>query len=488
MTGESSVTQARTQPAAVVRQSIIGAVRTVVVVGGGISGIACALRLAETGVAVTLLETRKKLGGRATSFEDVRSGLVIDNCQHVAMGCCTNYLDLCRRLGVLDKIRWQDEIFWVEAGGRTSVLRRGMLPAPAHFTGSFVRAAFLTATEKLGVARAMRAIIRADRREFATITFGEWLGRHRQRSALIRKFWAPIVISACNLDPNQVAASVALHVFQEGFLEHRDAARVGVSAVPLVELYGAAETALRSAGGELRLGTSVEQVYADHVVTNDGRRIDADAVVCTVPPERATRLVRESVRATDSRFGPLGEVRHSPILGVHLTFDRSVLHMHSAVLVERDTQWLFRKDEAGTRVHAVISAADEWMALTEDEITRRVLRDIHACFPASRDAKVLSSRAVKEKFATYAPTPDVEARRPATLGPLGRRGVILAGDYVQTGWPATMEGAARSGYMAAAAVLDREPSALLAPSLQPSRLYRLLAGARSDALLRVALT
>ncbi len=430
-------------------------------------------------MSVTLLETRKKLGGRATSFEDVRTGLVIDNCQHVAMGCCTNYLDLCRRLDALDKIRWQKETYWVEAGGRTSVLRPGLLPAPAHFAWSFIRASFLSTREMHRITKAMCDIVGADRTEFAEITFGTWLERQRQSAAVVRKFWAPIVISACNLDPSEVSASVALHVFQEGFLAHRDAALVGVAAVPLVELYDAAEGALKSAGGELRLGCGVAKVFANHVMTTDGRRFDADAIVCAVPPERATRLAHDSLHSADPRFRQIAGIRHSPILGVHLTFDRPVLPLHSAVLVERDTQWLFRKDEAGARVHAVISAADSWLALTEDEITRRVLEDIHECFPPAREAKLLTSRPVKEKLATYAPTPDVEALRPPTLGPLGRRGVILAGDYVQTGWPATMEGATRSGYMAAAAILDRDPSELLAPSLKPAWLYRLLSPARA---------
>lgn len=445
--------------------------RTVIIVGGGIAGISCALRLADEGVRVTLLETRKKLGGRATSFQDSRTGLLIDNCQHVAMGCCTNYLDLCRRLGVHDKIRWLREVYWVEAGGRVSEIRPGLLPAPAHFSLSFLGASFLLAGEKCRVALGMNAALAAVRAHWIDATFSEWLAAHRQPESLIRKFWTPVVVSACNLPPERVCAATALHVFQEGFLAHRDAALVGVPTVPLVQLYDAAESAITSTGGTLRLGCGVETLWRDRVLTTAGDTLSADAVVCAVPPERAARIVAPELQHADERFERLARITHSPILGVHLTFDRPVLPLHSAVLVDRPTQWLFRKDDAGAHVHAVISAADEWMPLNEEEITRRVLADLHLCFPASRPATLISSRTVKEKLATFAATPEVESLRPAITGPSG---LVLAGDYIQTGWPATMEGAARSGALAAAAILGRDERDFLSPSLKPAALVRLL--------------
>lgn len=443
-----------------------------IIVGGGIAGITAAIHLAEAGVRVLLLETRKKLGGRATSFTDVRTGEVIDNCQHVAMRCCTNYLDLCRRLDVLDQIEWRKDVYWVEAGGRTSVIRPGLFPAPGHFTGSFLGIKFLTTAEKVALARAMLAVISTDRARERSRTFGQWLAEQRQPSSLISKFWSPVIVSACNLDVDRVCAASALHVFQEGFLAHRDAAMVGVSKVPLLELYDRAEEVIASAGGEMRLGDSVQSVREREVVTSDGRTLAADRVILSVPPERAARMVDPGVAAKDARFARLGEITHSPILGVHMTFDRPVLPMHSAVLVERPTQWVFRKDAEGRKLHAVISAADEWVPMSEQQVTERVMSDLRACFPQAADAMVLSSRPVKEKLATFAPTPEVEAVRPTTVG---ASALILAGDYVQTGWPATMEGAARSGMMAAAAALGRETSSLLVASLPVSPIYAAMA-------------
>lgn len=448
-----------------------GAVRSAIVAGGGIAGIAAGLRLAEAGVRVTLVETRKKLGGRATSFVDVRTGDTIDNCQHVALGCCVNYLDLLGRLGALDKVRWTREQYWITRGGAVSVVRPRLLPAPLHFSLSMLGAKFLGAADILALARIGPAIIRCDRGRYRGITFARFLREHGQPQGLIDRFWSPVVVSACNLSCERVSAASALHVFQEGFFATTHAADMGVSGVPLVQLYDRAEAALAHAGGELRLGTGVRRLGPRGIETTAGERLEADAVVCALPFERAREVVDADLRGTDTRFAAMERMEHSPILGVHLVFDRPVLQLPHAVLVEAGTQWLFRKDEAGCVVHAVISAADDWMALDESAIVDRVVADIRAYFPRAAGAVLVSGRSVKEKRATFAPTPDTEAHRPGTLGPSG---ILLAGDYTDCGWPATMEGATRSGYAAAAAVLGRSPTDLLVPAPVPGRLARWL--------------
>jgi zeta-carotene desaturase len=437
--------------------------KTAMIVGGGLAGIACAVQLAERGVAVTILETRKKLGGRATSFQDVRSGRWLDNCQHVVLGCCTNYLDLLGRLGVRDKLVWTTAQQWIEEGGRVSVIRPGALPAPAHFTGSFLGAAFLTMSEKMQIARACSRIMRVDRDARAGETFGAFLSACGQSERVVRRFWSPVVVSACNLDVGRVSAASALHVFQEGFLANRAAADMGVPGVPLLELYEGVGGLIERAGGRVMLGEGVEAIDERGAVTSGGTRHEADVVVCAVPVERVNRLVAANVRERDARFAALDNFAHSPILGVHLTFDRPVMpDFQHAVLVDRPTQWLFRKDAAGAYLHAVISAAEEWIALSEEEIGNRVLTDVQACLPAARDAKLLSVRAVKEKLATFAPVPGIEKSRPSVAG---SSRIILAGDYTSTGWPATMEGATRSGYASAAAVLGCSAREMLVPEL-----------------------
>lgn len=447
-------------------------VRTAAVVGGGIAGLAAALHLADAGYRPIVFETRKKLGGRATSFADVRTGETLDNCQHVALGCCVNYLALLRRLGVESLLEWTDELHFVEAGGRVSTIRPGPTPAPGHFTLSFLRASFLTFGEKAAVARAMAAILRTERDHAGT--FLDWLRARGQPERAIARFWSPVIVSACNVDVDRAAASSALKVFRDGFLARRDASRMAVAGVPLVRLYDPAFEAVRAAGGEVRLGASVESLDARSVVLASGETVRADVVICAAPPERACRLVGEQIRRADDRFERMERIPHSPILGAHLEFDRPITDLPHATLVERPVQWLFSKgrtESGGQRLHAVVSAADAWVPLEEEEIGRRVLEDVRACFPRAGGASLVRIRAVKEKRATFAPTPEAEALRPGAAGPSG---VILAGDATRTGWPATMEGAARSGAIAAAVALGRDEHALLEPEPQPAALVRAL--------------
>jgi zeta-carotene desaturase len=446
----------------------------VLIVGGGIAGMAAALRLAERNVPVTLLETRKKLGGRATSFTDVRTGEVLDNCQHVVLGCCTNYLDLLERLGVADRIEWHDEQYWVEAGGRTSVLKPGPTPTPVHFLFSILRARFLSPAEIGALSVAIADILRVDRSQHQHETFGAYLARLEQPESLVRRFWAPVIVSACNLDVGRVSAASALHVFQEGFLANRAAARIGVPGVPLVELYERAAALIERSGGRVLLGEGVASIDEHGATTTAGDRYDAEPgrVVCAVPVERVNRIVDAGVRARDRRFDTLDSFTHSPILGVHVRFAAPVMDLPHAVLVDRPTQWLFRKDREGKVLHAVISAADDWVALSEDEIARRVVADIQACFPLARATPVERVRAVKEKLATFAPLPGVDDLRPGVTGPGST--LVLAGDYTRTGWPATMEGAARSGYAAAAAVLGQPAERYVRAPLPVAPVARLL--------------
>ncbi|HEX8878203.1 MAG TPA: hydroxysqualene dehydroxylase HpnE [Phycisphaerales bacterium] len=423
----------------------------VLVLGGGIAGIAAALSLSQRGVRVTLVESRDRLGGRASSFFDVKTGLWLDNCQHVTLGCCSNYIRLCRMLGVHHLIRWDDEQYWVEAGGRTSVLKPSWLPAPAHGLPSFALAKFLTLAEKARIGAALAQMRFLDRSRYTDRTFTSLLDELDQEPSECRKFWDPIIISACNLLPDHACAAAALQVFQDGFLKGAEAIRIGIMTVPLGEVYRPATAAIEAGGGRVILGEYVARFDAHRVELANGQTLRADAVICALPFEKARDVVDPAVSAGDERFAPLADMRHSPILGVHLFFDRPVLPLPHAVLVERDTQWLFRKDVDGRVVHAVISAADAWLDLDTEAIAKRVVGDLNACFPGAVGADLTLARPVKERRATFAYTPGFDAIRPGVSAADGG-GPFLAGDYTQTGWPATMEGAAISGFAAAEAV------------------------------------
>ena len=436
----------------------------VVVVGGGIAGIAAALRVAESGRRPIVIETRRKLGGRATSFVDPRSGQILDNCQHVAMGCCTNLLDLYQRLGVLDRIDWHPVTWWAHPPHEPDQLKAGWLPAPAQFTGSFLRMRLLGLRDKLGVARAMWRLMRmglAGRLAWRGRTFAAFLQDTGQTHRACELFWEPVVVSACNLPSDQVDAPFAMQVFQEGFLGHRFASTMGLSTVPLLQLYDPAEAKIRKVGGELRLGVSAQSIAFDGrrvtgVVTDEGL-VEGAAVISAVPFDRLDRLCSPAMKAADRRLQRLGEIGVSPILGVHLTYPVRVLDTPHLVLPGRGTQWLFDKgtDGAGQQhVHAVISGAAAWMDLDEAEIGRRVHADVVWACPRATGLEPSGIRSVKERRATFAAVPGFASLRPSAR-PDPRGGIdnlLLAGDWCDTGWPATMEGAVRSGYAAAAAL------------------------------------
>jgi zeta-carotene desaturase len=471
--------------------------RTVAVVGGGVAGIAAAVRAAEAGWRVELIETRTKLGGRATSFDDVRTGVELDNCQHVVMGCCTNILDLYDRLGVLGEIDWHETLWFARGAGAMDALSIApLLPAPTHYGPSFLRMRLFSWREKVAIARAFMAILRMGGRGRVRWTgraFGEFLAEARQPARVVELFWDPVVLSACNLPSAACEAAHALKVFDEGMLAHRFAGAVGVSRVPLGRLYGRVEELVAASGGVVRLRTSARALAFDGrritgVVCDDGV-VAAQAVIAAVPPDRLARLCSDTLRAQDKRLANLGRFAFSPILGVHLAFRRRVMPRANLALPGRATHWLFAhgaSDGVGTgegargggggtgvggtrigdraggfvqRIEAVVSAADAWMGLSEEETTRRVLADMSwALGVATEDLarELVWSRPVLEKRATFASVPGVDAMRPRVRVEAGdlRGGVanlFVAGEWTDTGWPSTMEGAARSGYAAAAA-------------------------------------
>jgi zeta-carotene desaturase len=466
------------------RRKLHGVKRPVVIVGGGLAGIAAAVRLAGTDHVPIVLETRKRLGGRATSLRDPRSGRTIDNCQHVLMGCCTNLIDLYDRLGVLESIEWHRRFYWTAGGGEIDELAAGWLPAPLHLAGGLRRLRFLDRADRRTIAGAMWRLIRGgDRLRIAwqDRTFAAFLQECGATETAVARFWNPVIVSACNLDVGRVGAAFAMQVFQEGFLANRWSYSMGLAAVPLADLYDPAFEHVESRGGEIRLGCSARAIAFDGqrvtgVVTEDGF-VQATAVVSAVPFDRLARLTSETMCRRDARLQRLGEIEVSPILGVHLRFDQAVMDTPHLTVVDHAVQWLFDKgvdERGGQHVHAVISGAEHWMDRSEQEIAEAVVADIHRVLPRSIGLQPSDVRAIKEKRATFAPLPGVDRLRPPVepttvgLGGGGIRNLFVAGDWADVGWPATMEGAVRSGYLAARAVsgagglVDEVPPGLLA--------------------------
>ena len=321
-------------------------VQTCIVVGGGLAGLSCSAALADAGFAVTLLETRPYPGGRATSYQ--LPGLTepaesIDNCQHVLLRCCVNLLDFYRRLGVDSQIRFEKEFQFLEPGGRRSRFEAGVLPAPMHFAGSFLRLKSLTYGEKIAVARAMLALRREwpSRKDLDRITMLEWLREKRQPGRAVERFWRPVLVSAINEELDRMAARHGLQVMWLGFLARRDSYEMGVPSVPLGSLYDEAVWK-RFPAVDLQFRTPVGTFEIDSravrcAKTRDGS-LTADFYVSAVPFERLPALVP----ALGLDFS---QWEHSPITGIHLWFDRPVTDLPHGALLDRTIQWFFNKAE-----------------------------------------------------------------------------------------------------------------------------------------------
>jgi squalene-associated FAD-dependent desaturase len=415
-----------------------------IVAGGGLAGLAAAAALCSVGHSVKVFEARPFLGGRATSYEI--DGETIDNCQHILLRCCVNLMDFYRRLGVENDIAFHREIFFIEPGARMSTFRAGILPAPNHFAESFLRMSFLTAGEKLDVVRAIRAIGREyTRPDLDRITMREWLEEKRQPARAIERFWRQVLVSAINEDLERMAAAHGFQVFRLGFLARKNSYEMGVPAVPLGVLYGR-EAWQRIGQADLRMRAPVEKFVIEngsvaHVVVA-GEQIRADHYICALPFERVSAVIPDL--AID-----LSGFEHSPITGIHLWFDRPVTMLPHATLLDRTIQWMFNKSE-GRYIQLVVSASRSLETMPRADVIALALRELAEYFPSVRDARLEKSHVVKEIRATFSAAPNLESRRPLSRTSIPN--LYLAGDWTRSGWPATMEGAVRSGYLAAEAI------------------------------------
>jgi squalene-associated FAD-dependent desaturase len=455
----------------------------VAVVGGGLAGLAAGCALAESGFRVTLFERRPYLGGRASSYQHPGTGEVVDNCQHVLLGCCTNLIQFYERLGVEDKIRWYDRLTFLEPGGRASVIEPTKLPAPLHNTVAFLRADCLNFSDKLSIAIAMAAIAPAMPRDSGE-SFLTWLRRHQQTEQAIERFWKPVLVSALNEELDRVSVPYAAQVVRESFLKSAAAGRMGVPTVPLTDLYSVAGDYITARGGEIRVRSGVESFsnWPDIVkLLVSGEESTFDFVVFAVSFDVMSRILPQTPAAEPLRQ-LLARFETSPITGVHLWFDRQVTDLDHAVLLDRTVQWMFHKskllkrneNEKGSYVELVVSSSKTLVEKSRAEIIELALAELREFLPGARGANLVKSTVIKEVHATYSPRPGVDAfrPRPETVWPR----VFLAGDWTATGWPATMEGAVRSGYMAAesvARVAGIPNASFLAPNLPATGLMRL---------------
>jgi zeta-carotene desaturase len=447
-----------------------GGVYDVIVVGAGLAGLSAATALAGDGAKVLLLERRPETGGRAYSYVHPALGETIDS-QHVVLGCCTNLLDLCAQAGSSGKIRWYDELTFLESNGNRSVMKPGGLPAPAHQTMSFLRAKMLSARDKVAIARGLMEFLRGYPAD-DTESFAAWLKRTKQPEQAIRHFWEPVVWGALNDVFERCSTKYAGKVFHETFLRSRAGGRLGIPVEPLTEFFAPVVSLAQ------RKGVTLEaKVGIDAVVPNGGgwtvrageREFRGQSVVLAMNFQQTQKLIGDAL-------GIGREFVSAPITTVHLWFDREVSELDHAVLLDTRIQWMFHKSrirrwgaQRGSYLELVISASWPELEQGRQEILASAIAEAEVFFPRMREARLVKSGVLKEARATFSVTPGLDKVRPAQA--TGLPGLFLAGDWTRTEWPSTMEGAVRSGRLAAGAVVG-EPEKFMAKEVAAEGLMR----------------
>ncbi len=451
----------------------------VVIVGGGLAGCAAALKLVDAGAKVTLLEAKRSLGGRTGSFSmPIETGgegqggasnttQEVDYCQHVAMGCCDRILALIERLGQQDDWqRYKTLHFYGPTGDYQRLAALPLLPAPMHLATWLLRWPGLGIADRVSIARGMLGLNRlresADLDEVPAI---QWLNQNRATAGAIDRFWSTIIVSALGEELDQVSLDAVRKVMQDGFLRRRDAFHLVVPKKPLSNLFGEQMlAALLSAGVEVQTGCRVNSIKRDSggsvVVQSSENSWQADRVVVAVPWHQLSSLA-----AASPAFEKLGvaasnasELKSSPISGVHTWWDRPWLSTPHAAIVGRLCQWVFpepilqddQSTDRPTYYQIVISASRELPSGGPQELERLIQDDLEKTFPGVSDAKLLRMKVVTDSRAVFSVQPGARRLRPTSQL---NGWCYLAGDWTATGWPATMEGAVRSGEQAAECII-----------------------------------
>ncbi len=430
---------------------------SVLILGGGLAGLAAASALAPQKLQVTLVESRDRLGGRASSFRDSVTGQLIDNCQHVSMGCCTNFAHFCRTLGIDKYLVPQKCLYFMTPDGKISTFQGANFPAPFHLAYSFLKLHSLSLVEKMRIAYGLGNLLRTSPREDPP--FLPWLKRNWQTQRTIDRFWGLVLVSALNETPDRMGLRYARKVFLDGFLRHRKGFEVQIPEVPLGQLYGQellewfatneVEISLQQAVKKLHL--SGKKIH--RVELRSGEIISPDWIISALPFARLLDVLPEETVKEHKFFQHFHELETSPITSVHIWYDQPLFDWPHVVLVDCVGQWVFPRGQTETGEHylqVVVSASRELRTLGQDAIQQRILEELQRLFPKAANAKVLRSRVVTEHAATFSALPGVDKWRPHQTSPV--ENLFVAGDWTHTGWPATMEGADRSGYMAAQAL------------------------------------
>ncbi len=457
--------------------------RDAVVVGAGLAGLAATAALARSGATVSLIDRKPFVGGRAYSYLHPALQEVVDS-QHVMVGCCTNLRHLCEQAGMAGAIRWYSDYVFLEPGGRRSVLRPTWLPSPAHSSVSFLRAPMLSAADKLSIASALTSFVKGPPVDDSE-SVQHWLHRTKQPRGAIQHFWRPVIIGALNDTFDRCSLRYAGQVLHETFLRSAEGGRLGIPALPLSDFYAAVAHDAESNHAVLAMRTGVTSIKQNGdgwtVFLENGEPLETRSVLLALPFDQVQRLLPDAIAGEVLPHG-LGAFVHSPITTVHLWFDREITDLDHAVLLDTTIEWIFHKSRirktpsaGGSYVELTISASHRQLRQSREEILSSALRELALFFPCVKQAVLQKSAVLKEAKATFSVLPGLDRYRPTQETAV--RSLYLAGDWTSTGWPSTMEGAVRSGYLAAEQIAAHAGmrKSFVQPDLPPAGMMKVLA-------------
>ena len=437
--------------------------KRVVIIGGGFAGLAAGVGVSERGHQVWLLERRNRLGGRAYSFIDAKTGDVVDNGQHLFMGCYRHTIAFLARIGRLDRLKFQarPHVDFLDRNGFAS-FDCPALPAPLHVLAGLLRMRGIGLVDKLRAFNVGRAIKGNGKLSPGTRTVDQWLSELGQSARIKKRFWYPMVVATLNQSPDIASARMLKVVLQEAFGGEAKSASIGISRVGLSDLYtdGAADY-IKARGGDVQTGAQVRRLVIERglvtgVELKDGERIDGDFFISAVPPEALFAILPDN--QTLKEFSQLAKLGSSPIVSINLWFDRSIIDREFVGLLGTKSQWIFNKDlilkpgKRSNQVAVIISAARDFVDWTKNDLVEMAIGELRELLPVSRSAELLHSVIVKEREATLSHSVESDSPRPGPKTSIPN--LILAGDWTDTGLPATIESAVMSGDIAAQIVGD----------------------------------
>ncbi len=441
--------------------------KRIIIIGGGFAGLSASAELSSSGYPVTLIEQRRYLGGRAFSFFDRNIGIELDNGQHILMGCYENTFRFLRMIGAMNHVNIQDNLHidFLDACGHAYGLDFPRLPAPFHAALGVLRFEALSFTDRVKMLRITREVLSDNPMNSSKdCTVSDWLNRLGQSQKSQDNFWNILTFAVMNESPDIASASLFKTVLRKALFTNRQGSRIVLPAVPLSRLYvDHAEDYIKKNGGEIEKACPASEIVIEKEVVSgirlqDGRIMRGDYYISAVPYPVLQRILPDEILERHSPyFSGMNKLTPSPIVSIHMLFDKAVTEFPFAALINSPIQWVFNKEQVfGDSAYRgllsfVISGAHLYVPWNGDRLLGMAQAELKRIFPKAGSAKLLYSKIIKERSATFSPSPGIQQNRPTQKTPI--RNLFLAGDWTETGLPATIEGAVISGFRSAEGIV-----------------------------------